>query len=106
MSLEVEKIFHELEEAGLYWADADAAANLYEENKKTVLADLMLEEVGPKTEREMRALASKSYKEHIEHMVAARKEANRARASYEARKVLAEMRRTQEATRRAEAQLR
>lgn len=106
MSLDVEKTFHELEKSGLYWADCDAAASMFEENKKTVLADLMNEGAGPKTEREMRALSSNVYKEHLEKMVAARKEANRARVSYEARKVLAEMRRSEESTRRAEMQLR
>lgn len=106
MSLEVEKMFHELEKAGLYWADSDAAASMFEESKKTVLADLMCEGAGPKTEREIRALSSKVYKQHIERMVAARKEANRAKVAYDSRKVLAEMRRSEEATRRAEAQLR
>jgi hypothetical protein len=39
-------------------------------------------------------------------MVTARKEANRARVKYDSMRVLAEMRRTQESTRRAEANIR
>lgn len=106
MSLDVEKMFHELERAGLYWSDADAAASMYEESKKSVLAELMLDYEGTKVDREMRALSCLVFKEHIEKMVAARKEANRARVKYEALKVLADMRRSQEATRRAEVMLR
>lgn len=107
MSFDPERSFHELERAGLYWADADAAASMFEESKKSVLADLMNEtNGGTNAERERRALASQIYKQHVEKMVAARKEATRAKVRYDALKVLAEMRRTEESTRRAEASLR
>ena len=107
MSFDPERTYHELERAGLYWADADAAASMYEESKKSVLADLMNEtNGGTNVERERHALASRVFKEHVEKMVAARKEANRAKVRYDALRVLAEMRRTEESTRRAEASLR
>ena len=102
-----EVIFHELAKAGEYWADCQAAAEMYEESKKTVLAQLMNDLDGSSNaERERLALASKLYQEHIEAMVGARKEANKARVRYDSFKVLAEMRRTQESTRRSEANIR
>ena len=102
-----EVIFHELEKAGEYWADCQAAAEMYEETKKTSLAQLMNDLDGStNAERERLALASKIYGDHLEAMVAARKEANKAKVRYDSLKVLAEMRRTQESTRRAEASIR
>ena len=102
-----EAIFTKLSEAGEYWADCQAAAEMYEENKKTVLAQLMNDLDGStNAERERQALASWLYVEHLEAMVGARKEAYKARVRYDSLKVLAEMRRTQESTRRAEANLR
>ena len=102
-----EVIFHELEKAGEYWADCQAAAEMYEETKKSVLAQLMSDCGGSShAERERMALATELYQSHIEQMVSARKEANKARVRYDSLKVLAEMRRTQESTRRAEANLR
>jgi hypothetical protein len=101
-----EAIYQKLNSAGEEWADKDAAANLLEETKKTLLAELMQGLEGSNTEREKKALADTTYKHHLKTMVAARKEANRARVRYDATRVLAEMRRTQESTRRAEANIR
>jgi hypothetical protein len=101
-----EAIYHKLAESGEEWADKDAAANLLEETKKTLLAELMQGFQGSNAERERCALADTTYKHHLKTMVAARKEANRARVRYDSMKVLAEMRRTQESTRRAEANIR
>jgi hypothetical protein len=95
-----------LSDAGEDWADKEAAAELLEETKKTVLAELMSSEQGTNADRERRALANPAYKLHLTNMVAARKEANRAKVRYDSGKVLAEMRRTQESTRRAEANIR
>lgn len=103
---EPEKIYHQLVEAGEEWADKDAAANILEETKKTLLAELMQGFQGSNAERERCALADTTYKHHLKTMVAARKDATRARVRYDSMRVLAEMRRTQESTRRAEASIR
>lgn len=101
-----EAIFQKLLEAGESWADKEAAAEVLEETKKTVLAEIMGGFQGSTAERERNALADGAYKHHLKTMTAARKEANRARVRYDSMKVLAELRRTQESTRRAEASLR
>ena len=54
---------------------------------------------------EKAAYASEKYYTHINAMVEARREANRARVRYDSLRVYAELRRTTEATRRAEMQL-
>ena len=97
-----EAIYQKLSEAGEEWADKDAAANLLEETKKTLLAELMQGFQGSTAERERNALADAAYKLHLTNMVSARKEANRARVKYDAARVLAELRRSQESTRRME----
>lgn len=102
-----EAIYQKLSDAGEEWADKDAAANLLEETKKTLLAELMTTWTGmSNAERERMALAEPAYKLHLTNMVTARKESNRAKVRYDAMRVLAEMRRTQESTRRAEANIR
>lgn len=100
------RIYHEIVTAGEDWTDKEAAAELLEETKKTVLAELMQGYQGSTAERERNALADPAYKLHLTNMSSARKEANRARVRYDAVRVLGEMRRTQESTRRAEANIR
>jgi hypothetical protein len=102
------KIYHEIVTAGEDWSDKDAAANLLEETRKSVLAELIngASHMGTMAARESKALSDPAYKLHLTNMVAARKEANRAKVKYDAVRVLAEMRRTQESTRRAEANIR
>lgn len=101
-----EAIYQRLNEAGDEWVDTNAAADILEETKKTVLAELMNGKQGSNAERERSALADSVYRLHLVNMVKARKEANRAKVKYDSVKVLAEMRRTQESTRRAEANIR
>ena len=101
-----ERIYRQITDAGEEWADKNAAADLLEETKKTVLAELMTTFQGSTAERERNALATAEYKHHLTSMVAARKESNRARIRYDSVRVLGEMRRTQESTRRAEANIR
>ena len=101
-----EKLYHKLIEAGEEWSDKDAAANILEETKKTLLAELKTSYQGSDAERERNSLATSEYKLHLKNMVLARKEANRARVRYESMKMLAELRRTEASTRRAEMQLR
>lgn len=102
-----DRIYHQLITAGEEWADKEAAADVLEETKKTLLAEIGSNlTAGSVAERERFALASAEYKLHVTKMTSARKEANRARVRYDAMRVLGEMRRTQESTRRAEANIR
>lgn len=105
--MDAESIYSALIRAGEEWSDLDAAASLLEETRKSVLAKLMNEcqaaSIGAK---EMFALADEEYRKHVATMITARKVANRARVRYDSAKVLAELRRSEESTRRAELQLR
>jgi hypothetical protein len=100
-----ESIYKQLVQAGEEWADKEAAASILEETKKTLLAELMSQQnqASSKADREQGALSDPVYKLHLTNMNAARKDANRARVRYDSARVLAEMRRTQESTRRLEA---
>lgn len=105
--MDAEGIYNKLVSAGEEWADLNAAANLLEETKKTVLAKLMREsEATSAAGKEMYALADDSYRAHVTTMVTARKQADRARVRYDCAKVWSELRRSEESTRRAEMQLR
>lgn len=105
--MEPEKIHAALVQAGEDWADAEAAASLLEETRKSVLAKLQLDaESATVAGKEMLALAEPEYRKHVEGMVQARKTANKLRVRYDSAKVLAELRRSQESTRRAEMNLR
>lgn len=101
------KIYHQIVTAGDEWVDKESAAELLEETKKTVLARLAIKaEAASVAGKEQEALANPAYELHVTRMVSAREEANRAKVRYDAVRVLAEMRRTQESTRRAEANIR
>lgn len=105
--MDPDRIYDELVKAGETWADADAAATLLEETKKSVLAKLMNEaDASSIAAKEMYALADPEYRKHVEGMVSARKQATKAKVRYDSARVLAELRRSQEATRRAEANIR
>lgn len=107
MSFDADKTYDALIRAGEAWADADAAASLLEETKKSLLAQLMQEaDSTSNAGKEMLALAHPDYRKHVDGMVSARKAANKARVRYDSAKVLAEMRRSEESTRRAEMTLR
>lgn len=105
--MDAEKIHAALVQSGEDWADADAAASLLEETRKSVLAKCMNDsDATTVAGKEMLALASPEYRKHVEGMVSARKTANRLRVRYDSARVLAELRRSQESTRRAEMNLR
>lgn len=98
-----DEIHERLRIAGEEWADKDAAASALEETKKTLLAQLSLKsQAGTVKQCELEALADPVYKLHVENMVAARQEANRARVRYETGKIWSELKRTAESTKRAE----
>lgn len=89
--------------AGEEWSDLDAAANMLEETRKSVLAELVNQSKGGSiAAKESEALANPDYKEHINKMVEARRNANRARVRYDTAKAWVELVRTSEATKRAE----
>lgn len=95
-------IYKELVSSGDAWSESNAAADLLEETRKTLIAELQTE-CPEKTisAKEMYALGHKTYREHIQAMVAARKVANRDRVKWESVKIYAELLRTQAATERA-----
>ena len=98
-----DEILERLRIAGEEWCDLDAAANALEETKKTLLAEMLLKaESGTVAKREPQAHADPVYRLHITNMVLARKEANRARVRYDTGRIWAELKRTQESTKRAE----
>lgn len=107
MSFDPAKTYASLIKAGEDWSDAKAAADLLEKTEKSFLAKLMVESGGKTSaEKEMLALADPRYAEFCEGMVAARRTANKLRVRYDSAKTLSELRRSQEATARAEAQIR
>lgn len=103
MRFDPSEIAERMRLAGEEWADLDAAANMLEETRKSVLAELVNQASGGSiAARESEALADPAYKLHITNMVNARKEANRARVKFDTAKAWVELVRTSEATKRAE----
>ena len=108
MSLDPEKIYHEVVTAGIDFADKKAAYELLSDLTKTVLADLVtdfLSSCSSKGEAESRGLASKAYKDHLASLSAARRAWLLAEVRYKSFQMLGELRRSEESTRRAEMQL-
>lgn len=101
-----DELHHRVVKLGEEWAALNAAADLLEETKKTVLAELQKSASGGVAERERTALADPLYGSHLESMVDARRKANIARVHYDAAKAWIEMARSMESTRRAEMTLR
>lgn len=111
-ALDPDKEVELVESLGLDWADKDAEASFLEETKKTLLAQLVQEvQMGAKaaggralsaTQAESMALADPRYEAHLQKMVEARKEANRAKVLYEAGRVKIELMRSLIAARREE----
>lgn len=108
--LNPDEIYHTIKEAGLTWADCKAAYEALDDNSKSVLADITSNFLDggkmTKTEAEMRALASGEYKNHLASKQGARKDWLRAQVAYDSLKMLAELRRSEESTKRAEMNLR
>lgn len=87
------------------WADKDAAASLLEETRKSLRAEIAGEYIaeGKKiTHAELLAESDRQYKLHLEKMVEARRVATRAKINFEAHRVLIDLQRTAEATKRQE----
>ena len=95
-------IYKQLVKRGQTWADALEIAEIYEENKKSLLSQLGTEcEEKSSAAREAYALRHVEYIKHIEDMVKARKAANKARVIYDSARIYAELKRTEAATERA-----
>ena len=91
---------------GEIWCDANAAADLLEETKGTLLATIIRDHMDlPAWKADAEAKADGRYIMHIESMVEARRLANLARVRYDGAKAMGEFARSAESTRRAEIQL-
>lgn len=105
MDFDPDKIFREVLAAGERWADLKGAYEALDDNTKSVLADItstFLEQKMTRAEAEMRALASGEYKLHLASVSKARREYLRAQVAYDSLKMLADLRRSEESTKRAE----
>jgi len=102
-----DKLHARLVELGEEWADCQAGADLLEETRKAVLAQLTIAADGKSiAEREAKALASPEFALHVQAMVNARKNANKARVNYDGARVWIDMVRSIEATKRQEMNIR
>lgn len=100
------KLYHKMVEAGNDWADKQAAYQVLDDTRNTVLARLMQASKAPSVAaKEIDAKASKEYEQHIKAAQEAQSAALKARVKYEAIKVWIELVRSKEATRRAEMKL-
>lgn len=97
------KIYAEIVKAGDDHADKDAAATLLEETKGTVLAELIVRQDQSLSvaAREYIAKADAVYRLHVVNMVEARRVANRAKVRFDGAKLLGDLRRSEESSRRA-----
>jgi hypothetical protein len=100
------KFAHSIVVRGEEWADRNAAADLLEETKSTLLAKLTKEHLElPAWKAEAMAKGDHRYESHIESMVSARRAANLARVRYDGAKIMGEFARSAESTRREEMKL-
>ena len=108
-ALDPNEVYQRLVRLGEDWADAEAAADLLEETRKSVLARLTLERMGndgrARVNAEQAALTTLEYRAHLEAMVTARQKATRLRVRYDAARTWSDLLRTMQATRRVEMQL-
>lgn len=102
MNLNPTSIYEKLVEEGEAWADAQEIAELMEETKKTLVAQLAAESGESSiAAKENYAHRHDDYKKHINAMVKARKAANKAKVRYDSARVWADMIRTKNANERA-----
>ena len=104
--MDANELYYKLTQAGDDWADKQAAYNVLDDTKNAVLAQLTLKSEAPSVAaREIEAKASKEYTEHVKKTQDAMKEALKAKVNYESIKIWIELKRSEEATRRAEMKL-
>lgn len=96
------EIHEKLVTLGTEWAEANSTADLLEETKKSLIAELMTEcNEKSSAAKETYALRQKRYLDHIEGMIMARKAANKAKVKYDTAKVWVDLLRTESANERA-----
>lgn len=99
------QIYRALLQAGHAWADAKAAYQALDDATKSVLAKCKnLEDANSEAARERMGLTSKPYIEHLGSVAEARQAYLRAQVLYDSLRTLAELRRSEAATARAEMQ--
>lgn len=107
--MDADRIYHEVTQAGEDWADKKSAFETLDDLTKTILADITANFLPPvcptKSEAEMRSIASKEYKQHLAAVGSARRAWLLSEVKYKGLVMLAELRRTQESTRRQEMKL-
>lgn len=107
--LDPDRIRERLIEVGEDWADKKAAYEALDDMTKTNLADAMsnyLPTCGTKAEAEMRALMDNAYKAHLGAKAAARRAWLVAEVKWKTSLLWAELRRSQESTKREEMRMR
>jgi hypothetical protein len=104
--VDANELYHKLTQAGDDWADKQAAYNVLDDTKNAVLAQLMLKSSATSVAaKEIEAKASKEYTDHVRHTQEAMKLALKAKVNYESIKIWIDLKRSEEATRRAEMKL-
>lgn len=105
-----DRIRERLKEVGDDWADKKAAYQALDDLTKTVLAEVTSNYLPPvctsKAEAELRGLMDKAYKEHLAAKASARREWLRAEVTWDTGKMWADLRRSQESTKREEMRIR
>ena len=105
-TLDSNELYQKLIEAGNDWADKQAAFNVLDDTKHSVMAKLTLKsEASSVAAREVEAKASDEYTNHVKVTQDAFKEALKAKVKWESIKIWIELRRSEEATKRAELRL-
>ena len=95
-------LFHKMEEAGADWADKQSAANILEDTRHSVLAQLMIKSSASSVAaKEMEARASSEYQSHVKATQEAAAKALKAKVKYEAIKIWIDLKRTESANERA-----
>jgi hypothetical protein len=102
-----EEAYHKMVEAGEKWADLNSAAEVLKSTRESLKSQLILDFLPPaKTIARATAMAeaSQRYMDHLHAMAKAGKESNIAKVNYDALRVMIDLQRTAESTRRAELQ--
>lgn len=105
--MEPEDAYNRMVSAGSIWAENNAAAEALESTRHSVRSQLTMEYLPTaKTMKksETMAEASQKYLEHLHAMTQARKNSNIAKVNYDALRIMIDLERTKESTRRAEIQ--
>ena len=102
-----DKIAEELSKRGLTWADCDAAYKALDDASKSVLSECMIEAGDvPVSKAEIHGRTHPTYRNHLEAVDRARRAANRAKVNLEVFETWIELKRTEQATQRAQMGLR